>query len=381
MRTFNHFCPTKVIFGEGQVKNIVQYLPNDCKKVLLISSKTAANKSGAYESILSSLAIENIDLLYQNTISPNPKITEVDELTSFCKANSIDVILAVGGGSVIDAAKAVSLCHGGELTARQLLKSDLSAIQPTFLIAIPTTAGTGSEVSKGAIVTDVENTWKGGVRGDNVFPRVAILDPLLTSSMPKSITLETGFDVVTHAFESLISKAATPITRMYSKQAIQLAIPALVCVAKDNMTTQVRSDLMYASLLAGYNLANASTCLPHRLQYPLGANTDSAHARGLSALYPAWFKSTYKYAETDFNFICNIINSAIEKSVTVDSEVQAIASIREFLHLIEMDHRLRDFGVREKDCELYTSQVDGNLTLDPGCTKLETINQIYRESW
>jgi alcohol dehydrogenase class IV len=381
MRSFSHFCPTNVIFGEGQIKNVVKYLPRGCKKALLISSKTAAMKSGAHDSIKASLASENIQFLYQNTISPNPKITEVDQLVNYCKANDVDAILAAGGGSVIDAAKAVSLCYGGGLTARELLKNDLSEIVPTYLVSIPTTAGTGSEVSKGAIVTDVENTWKGGVRGDNVFPRVAILDPLLTTSMPKSITLETGFDVVTHAFESLISKAATPITRMYSQQAIQIAIPALVSVARDQITNQVRNDLLYASLLAGYNLANASTCLPHRLQYPLGANTDSAHARGLAALYPAWFRSTYKYAEADFIFICNIINSAIEKTMIVDSSAKAVESITEFLKLIEMNHSLKDFGVKEEDCELYTSQVDGNLALDPGCTKLETINQIYRESW
>jgi alcohol dehydrogenase class IV len=338
-------------------------------------------KSGAHESISTSLAGESINFMYKNTISPNPKVTEVDEIFAFCQANNVDAIVAVGGGSVIDAAKAVSLCHGGGISTSELLKSDFSAIVPTFLIAVPTTAGTGSEVSKGAIVTDVEKTWKGGVRGDNVFPKVAILDPLLTISMPKSITLETGFDVVTHAFESFISKAATPITRMYSMQAIQIAIPALVCVANDKATTSVRSDLMYASLLAGYNLANASTCLPHRLQYPLGANTDSAHARGLAALYPAWFKSTYKYAKADFDFICNTMNSAIENGDIVDTEDKAVASIKAFLKLIEMDHSLRDFGVKEQDCELYTSQVDGNLALDPGCTKLVTINQIYKESW
>jgi alcohol dehydrogenase class IV len=236
-------------------------------------------------------------------------------------------------------------------------------------------------VSKGAIVTDIESTWKGGIRGENVFPKVALLDPLLTMSLPRNITLETGFDVITHAFESLISKAASPITRMQSISALEIVIPALVLAAEGELTQEVRSDLMYASLLAGYNLANASTCLPHRLQYPLGANTDSAHARGLAALYPAWFRLTYDYSPNEFNLIGNIINKALKFHSSVVDEASSTLAMTSLLSKVDMAHKLRDFGVQLEQCEQFTLEVDGNLALDPGCTKLETINKIYRESW
>jgi len=381
MIAFNYSCPTKVVFGLDKICSISEYLPKSHKNVLIVSSKTAAVKSGALEKIKQSLIQSEMNVFYKNTISPNPRLTEVDELSDYCQSHNITALIAVGGGSVIDAAKAISLVVPSQLSCKKILKHDLSLISPLFLIAVPTTAGTGSEVSKGAIVTDIENTWKGGIRGDNVFPKIALLDPLLTMSLPRKITLETGFDVITHAFESLISKAASPITRMQSISALEIAIPALVLAAEDNLTPEVRSDLMYASLLAGYNLANASTCLPHRLQYPLGANTDSAHARGLAALYPAWFKLTYKYSPNEFNFIGNIINKALDVQSSVIDEASSTLAIISLLSKVEMAHKLRDFGVILEQCEQFTSEVDGNLALDPGCTKLETINQIYRESW
>lgn len=381
MNSFDYNCPTKVVFGLNKIKTIADHLPKSHKNVLIVSSKTAAVKSGALGKIRNSLSKNKTNIFYKNTISPNPRLTEVDDLSVYCQNNNITALIAVGGGSVIDAAKAISLAVPSKLSCKKILKYDLNLISPLFLIAVPTTAGTGSEVSKGAIVSDIESTWKGGIRGDNVFPKIALLDPLLTMSLPRNVTLETGFDIITHAFESLISKAASPITRMQSISALEIAVPALALAAEDELTLEVRSDLMYASLLAGYNLANASTCLPHRLQYPLGANTDSAHARGLAAIYPAWFRLTYVYSPNEFNFIGNLINKALGIKLSVIDEVSSTIAITALLSKLDMAHKLRDFGVKLYQCEQFTSEVDGNLGLDPGCTKLETINKIYKESW
>lgn len=381
MNNFNHYCPTKVIFGSGSLKSICNSLPVGCKNVLLISSKTAAVKSGAYEILNRMLTENDIGLLFENNVSPNPRLEEVDFLSSVILRNNIDAVIAAGGGSVIDAAKAASLCAGKKITAKELLSATINEIDPTFLIAVPTTAGTGSEVSKGAIVTDQEKTWKGGVRGDQVFPKVAILDPDLTKSLPMNIVLETGFDVITHAFESLLSKASTPITQLYSRQSLELAIPALLKVAREGSDSETRDDLMYASLLAGYNLANSSTCLPHRLQYPLGAHTDSPHAKGLAALYPAWIESTYPYASTLIEYLTNIISKYLNgHSVTCNKE-NVVSIFKEYLLEIKMSHRMRDFGVKKEDCKMYAEEVEGSLALDPGRTDMETLKKIYRESW
>lgn len=381
MYSFSYSCPTKVVFGVNKIKTIVDHLHKSHKNVLIASSRTAAVKSGALEKIRNSLSQNKTNIFYKNTISPNPKLTEVDYLSGYCQSKNITALIAVGGGSVIDAAKAVSLAVPSKLTCKKILKHDLNLISPLFLIAVPTTAGTGSEVSKGAIVSDLESKWKGGIRGENVFPKVALLDPLLTMSLPRNVTLETGFDIITHAFESLISKAASPITRMQSISALEIAVPALALAAEGELTLEVRSDLMYASLLAGYNLANSSTCLPHRLQYPLGANTDSIHARGLAAIYPAWFKLTYEYSPNEFNFIGNLINKVLGINSIVINEESSTSAITALLSKLDMAHKLRDFGVKLNQCEQFTSEVDGNLGLDPGCTKLETINKIYKESW
>ncbi|MEZ9592953.1 iron-containing alcohol dehydrogenase [Vibrio breoganii] len=380
MKSFKHSCPTEVIFGFNKLSFISESIPKSLQRVLVLSSKSAAEKSGALSIVLERLGEEGRHVEYLNNISPNPRLEEINLAVELCKEQRIQAIVGIGGGSALDAAKAVALCAGGEVSADELLKVDIKNIVPLYLVAVPTTAGTGSEVSKGAIVSDVKNNWKGGIRGDNVFPKVAILDPTLTESLPKAVSIETGFDVVTHAFESLVSKASTPITEMYSMSALEIVIPALVKLGNGDSSAQVREDLMFASLLAGYNLANASTCLPHRLQYPLGANTDSAHARGLASLYPSWFKHTYEYAQVDFDFLTNILMDTLTLKSTGDSKADCLTALDKFLELLEMNHGMRKFGVAETDCAKFASQVDGNLSLDPGKTDLSTLEEIYRES-
>jgi len=381
---FTQYCPTKVQFGPASLNKLFDYLSEGLNAVLLISSKTAAEKSGAHAIIKRLVESKGIHFYYKNTISPNPRLVEIDALSKYCKDNAIDCLISVGGGSVIDAAKFLSVSAVSQKSCKQILKEKNIDVNPLHHIAIPTTAGTGSEVSKGAIVSDPDSHWKGGLRGEKLFPYAAILDPLLTKSLPKSIAIETGFDVLTHSLESFVSKASTPITELYSKEAIKRAVPALLLFAEDKSTDRSREEIMYASLLAGYNLGNASTCLPHRLQYPLGARTDCPHARGLAALYPAWISKTYDYAQDQFNFFAKTI---VQNSPQVfDGKMEfnrdvVVSVVKWFLEKLEINHRLRDFGATESDCSLYVSEIEGNLTLDPGLTDLETLKQIYLESY
>lgn len=369
---FNHSCPTTVNFGWGILENIKDLLPSGFESVLLISTETAAEKSGA----LSVINNKFNDVEYANSIKPNPTLDQIDNIITSVQGKNFDCIIAVGGGSVIDAAKIIALALSSKLNAKQLLTSDINNIEPVYLIAVPTTSGTGSEVSKGAIVTDTVKKWKGGIRGNNVFPKMAILDPQLTSSLPLNVTLETGFDVITHALESLISKARTPITALYSKEALSVAIKALVEGVENGFDKQQRENLMYASLLAGYNLANASTCLPHRLQYPLGAHTNCAHARGLAALYPAWVRHVELTDKEAFNYFRNILIDSLKLSPSLSTSELVIS----FLEKIKMRHKLTDFGTSYEDCMLYASEVDGNLALDPSDTSITSLEKIFKEA-
>ena len=369
---FNHSCPTQVHFGWGILEQIKEILPNKVERVLVVSSETAAVKSGA----LNILKSQFLEVEYNNTIKPNPTLEQIDKILVSVQNKKIDCIIAVGGGSVIDAAKVIALALSANITAKAVLTVDISKVEPICLVAVPTTSGTGSEVSKGAIVTDTVKKWKGGIRGNNVFPKIAVLDPQLTSSLPLNVTVETGFDIITHALESLVSKARTPITTLYSKEALSVAVSALVEGVEHGFKKQQRENLMYASLLAGFNLANASTCLPHRLQYPLGAHTNCAHARGLAALYPAWINHVELTDKAAFNYFRNILSDSLKLSPSL-STYDLITS---FLEKINMRHQLRDFGTTADDCILYASEVDGNLTLDPSDTSIKSLEKIFKEA-
>jgi len=153
------------------------------------------------------------------------------------------------------------------------------------LVAIPTTAGTGSELSKAAIITDESRKIKKGIRGAALYPKVAIVDSVFTESVPYNITMETGFDVLAHGLESYISKSASPYTEMQSEQALRIVGTYLPALAENLQDREAREKMSFASMIMGINLGHASTCLPHRMQYHLGAHTDTSHGAGLEALF------------------------------------------------------------------------------------------------
>lgn len=379
---FDAYCPTRVLFGPGRLQNIGSIVPSDSRSVLVLSSPTAAERSGAFDTIKASLSTrKKLGFAYNNGISPNPKVRELDLAAKHAVEARADVIIAVGGGSVIDAGKVIALAAKNDSSCADLLNAGIEDIDPVFLIAVPTTAGTGSEISKGAIITDDVTGWKGGVRGDNVFPAVAIVDPTLLASVPRLVARETGFDIFTHAFESLVSKARTPLTMMYSREILQRLIPGLIELADSRVTPAVQEELALCSMMAGYNLANSSTCLPHRLQYPVGAATDTSHAAGLAALYPAWCRETSSSSPEEFDFVNQLIAQALGEVYSGFSNTATMEIMIKFLERLEIRRSLTDLGLDRKDCDRLVEQVSGNLALDPGYVCTKTTDIIYRESF
>jgi len=276
---FEYHEPTKIIFGEGSINSIDKQI-NFADNILVVCEKQSAILSGGLEKL--KRALKKYHLTIYNEISPNPKTVEINKGAEVGRSVKVEAVIGIGGGSSIDAAKAIAASIPKGENVENLLRNGISAPTSTLpIIAIPTTAGTGSEVSMGAIITDTNEKRKRGLRGTALFPKLAIIDPELTYSVPHHITAETGFDILTHAIETMISKKANAITNIFSEYSIKTVIEYLPRVLNNEQDKEARRNLMLASTLAGINLANSSTCLPHRLQYPLGAHTDCSHARGL----------------------------------------------------------------------------------------------------
>ena len=243
------------------------------------------------------------------------------------------------------------------------------------MIAIPTTAGTGSELSRGAIISSPEHGIKKGIRGEHIAPRVAIVDPYFTYQIPYRVTMETGFDVLAHAIESYVSKKATLFSEMISRQCIKMAGRALqdLCVSLEDK--KARASISYASMLAGINLANVGNALPHRLQYPVGAATDTSHAAGLLALYPAWLRHEYDYVPEKINRVINLLTGK-----EVHAKEEAMQAFGGYIARLGVRKSLQELGISPGQEKALAQRVTGNIESDRASKEKDIMEKIYHEA-
>ena len=367
------FTPTKIVISPDLGKLLRE---TAARNFLILSSKSAAEKSGGLSDIVEALSNEKKQYIYENSITPNPTVQSIDFLYKRYCNEHIDAIISIGGGSVIDAGKALNLCLANKVDCSTLIKLDYSRFSKILHIAIPTTCGTGSETSKGAILSDYENEWKGGVRGENIFCDVAILNPNYLFSLPLQTCLATGFDAVSHAIETYISRAATTITKSLSLASLRLLIPALIKLSEKRDTSALstieRQDLLVGSCIAGINLANSSTCLPHRLQYCIGSITNTAHVDGVALLYPAWLE--------------NLKRNNCEDLFEIHQFLRAYDILNTQNPIVELQRRMNilktpeDLGLCYEMKDKLVELASGALNLDPGYNGQETIDTIFEET-
>lgn len=370
--------PTKVYFGRGILGEAIGKEKRYLNGNVMIVATGSAERTGTLDRVKG--YIEQLpgtrEVLTFTGLTANPKVGEVNEGIAAALRGNCNVIVGLGGGSAIDAAKAIAAGAGaGEPIDRFFFGGEAPGEMTLPVIAIPTTAGTGSELSKSGILSCMERQMKTGVRGERLYPKAAIVDPELTFTVPRKSTMETGFDVFAHAAESYLSNAANYFTEALSEQAIGLVSVGLRQLADDLSCAEAREKLSYASMIMGINLGNASTVLPHRMQYPVGALTDTGHGIGLAALYPAWAELTYAYSPDKFNRIGELLSG--HRCTTREEVLEALYG---FMDATCGRPALRDFGFTQADAGRLASMVTGNIALDPaGCTD-GIVRNIYERA-
>lgn len=371
---FSYYMPTKIIFGWGEFQKASSHIKKFGKKILIITGKYAMKKQGFTDKLIASLKEEGLEIALFDGISANPLTREVNACAEQFADWQPDAVVALGGGSVIDGAKGV--CLG--LSTKEKVEPYLLGKMPIThvevpLIAIPTTAGTGSETNWAAILTDEACEIKTSFRHEGLFPRIAIVDPQLTVSLTPAITLETGFDVFAHAVETYISKSGlSPQIETNSLQAIQIVGKYLPQVLLDGSNQDARTKMMYGSMLMGFNLANSSTCLPHRLQYPIGVKTGTSHGAGLMALFESWLEVTYEFSKEKFDLIAG----ALQGKPSASKE-EFMNVYHTFTHSIGADLCLTDFSLTRDDISCLAQRVTGSLANDPAGAVPGIVEKIY----
>jgi len=302
--------PTCLRFGCGAVADLALFVKNLGGTKVFLVADPGLEAAHLLERITKPLIDAAIPYSLYTKVDPEPGLRLADQGAKLATKFGADCLVGVGGGSAMDVAKAISilLTNGGK--AEDYL--GLGKIKKPGLpkIMIPTTAGTGAEVSFTAVFINEKTKSKGGMNGDPLYPEVAILDPELTVSLPPQVTATTGIDAFTHAIESFVSTQAHPISEMYAREAMSLISGNLAKAYAHGGNLEARSNMLLGSLLAGKALATAGVGLVHAMAYPLGGMFGIAHGLANAVLLPYVLQynligAPEKYAEVAHILCCD----------------------------------------------------------------------------
>ena len=378
---FNFFAPTKVIFGIGSISELPMEIATLGEKAFLVTDQ------GIKEAGLVDLVTDRMGDLLTGVYSDVPQdsgMEVVDKGAEAALAAGADVLVSLGGGSVIDTAKGMSIVmqEGGSL--RDFQGMQLLTRQQTPHIVIPTTAGTGSEVTSGAVVMDREQGQKVIIFEYFNTPRVAILDPRLTEKLPPNLTATTGMDAMTHAVESYVSQQRNPISDAAALHAIKLITTYLPVAVENGSDLAARGQMQVAALLAGWAFSNAMVGLVHAMAHSLGAVCGIAHGLANGLLLPHVMK--YNLEEVP-ELLADIAGAMGVHTTGMDSMDAGEAGVNEMQALskrIGLSQRLRDLGVEVdtlKECS-ELSMSDGSIIYNPKIIMdAEEVFAVYEEAY
>jgi len=286
LRSFDHQPRTRLVFGAGCVDDVGDHARRLGAQRVLVVSDPGIVQAGHVQRVCESLAKHRIHFIVFDQVHVNPTTRDVRECAAAARDEAIDLILAVGGGSSIDTAKGCNfiLTNGGEMRDYWGVGKASKPMLP--LIAIPTTAGTGSECQSFALIADETTHQKMACGDPKAAARIALLDPQLTLTQPRHVTAATGIDALAHAIESAVCKRASTLSRMYSRQALALIAPHLSRVLQHEDDLEARGAMLLGAALAGTAIENSMLGAAHSAANPLTAHFDVTHGWAVGIMLP-----------------------------------------------------------------------------------------------
>lgn len=372
----------KLITGNGATAKLAEEAARLNMKNPLIVTDEILQKIGVTEKLTELL--KGLSYGIYTGVKPEPEIALVQECKEAFVSGGHDGLIALGGGSAIDIAKAVSGFAGFDGQIEQLIGTDLVPEKGVPLIAIPTTAGTGSEVTNIAILSDTEAQLKKGIVSDYLLPDVAIVSPEMTLTMPKSVTAASGIDALVHAIEAYISINASPITDA-------LAIGAMKMIAKDLPKAyanpnhiEARESMATASLMAGMAFGNAGVAAVHALAYPLGGRYHIPHGVSNALLLPYVMEWNKIACPERFRDIAEALGENTAGLSDTDSADLAVKKMQQLCETVNIPKGMRAFNVPEEDIRSMAedaSEITRLLKNNPRVLSTEDIEKIYQSAY
>ncbi len=349
---FTYYTPTRVVFGkesENQVGSLVK--EQGCRKVLLHYGSQSAKRSGLLDRIKISLEEKGISYVELGGVVPNPRLSKVHEGIDLCKKEGVDFLLAVGGGSVIDSAKAIGygLYHEGEVWDFYDQTRQIQGCYPVGCVL--TIAAAGSEMSNSSVITNEEGNLKRGANNDASRPKFAIMNPALTYTLPAYQTMCGAADIMMHTMERyFIVEDTMLLTDRIAEGLLKTVVEAALILKDDPNNYDARANIMWASSLSHNGLTGAGNgargdWAPHQLEHEMGGMFDVAHGAGLAAIWDSWARYVYKQKPERFAQYGQAVFSLERTGDDLSDALTAIEQTGAFFKSINMPTNFRELGI------------------------------------
>ncbi|NJD03930.1 MAG: iron-containing alcohol dehydrogenase [Ruminiclostridium sp.] len=303
---FNYNIGTKVIFGTDCIRRYGQDLSVYGKKALIVTGGRSARESGALDDICNMLSSHNIVFEIYDRVGNNPSLDNVEEGGKKARQCNADFIIGIGGGSPLDASKAIAVLASNEIEPKELYANKFK-YDPLPVIAVPTTAGTGSEVTPYSILTRNDLQTKMSFGNDATFPKIAFLDARYTESMPREVTVNTAVDALSHAVEGYLCRKSTPVSDIFAVEAVKSFGECLSSLIDNRINLDIREKLLYAAMLGGMVISHTGTTVVHGMGYNLTYFLGIPHGKANGLLMKEYLNFIYDRAGEKINILFKLL--------------------------------------------------------------------------
>jgi alcohol dehydrogenase class IV len=360
MKDFIFKTPTKIIFGTDAALRLGEVISKyNAKKVFIISDQFLASMDW-FTKIVDSLKALNYEYeVYLDTV-PEPPIEIIDKTVEILKKSGSDILVAIGGGSIIDTSKAAAMLMRNEGSIKDYLFGGSKEVvnKPMTLICIPTTAGSGSEVTGASVISDIENDIKLSVSNELLIPEISIIDPVVQKGMPPALTASTGMDALTHAIEAYTSINANQLSDTYAKEAIKLIGENIYKATFNPNDLLARGNMALGSVMAATAFANAGLGVVHGISQAMGGVAHVPHGVANSMLLPYCMEINMIGNLEKFKNIASLLGKNVSGLSLREGALKGVNAVKEMSEDLPIANTLSEVGVTK---EMYESIVKGTM--------------------
>ena len=363
---YNFNVPIKFFYGYGRFNQLWELVQNLGDRFLMVTGRQSMKKLGYTQQAVKMLESKGKRVIIYDKIGENPTTDMIDCGANLAVDEKCDVVIGFGGGSAIDSAKGIAAVAGNGGAIWDYVEEKKSCLKTLPIVAIPTTAGTGSESNCFLVVTSTERKAKEGIGYNSMFPTVSIIDPRLTESLPEHITLDTGLDALGHSLESYVSTVENAASEMLSINSIWLIFRYLPRLIKNGQDKEARGALMLAASMGGIAINHGGAGSPHTIAMKLGGLYGITHGRAIGIILPHSIERARYKIEDKLSILAEFLGVSKGKDMSKNTGY-FIDALHNFISELNFPTRLREIGIKSENIAEITEKCigDDDMETDP----------------